>query len=278
MKKVLFFVLAIIATSANAQDNQQLPDCLRTSSFRKSGYNGLVERMLLPLSDDAGNLDTADKQIWGFISTPSFSPEESVYCTKTKSGYKLVLCQPQKNIWYAARDITYDMIESTSPNGIKSVSMVRNNVSWDDVNLKMKVSKKELAVNEEQVSILSLLFKEAITTSTSLLSAQEFYTIELNENGQKTINKSWGLDGVTTMFFYDGYVAECWSPKGGKLKQLVEITRKMKDAVEKNDNTIIQDFLIEASTLTAQFQEQTSDWEKEYLELSKRSNSSFELE
>lgn len=60
--------------------------------------------------------------------------------------------------------------------------------------------------------------------------------------------------------FHNGYAAECWSPQDGKLKQLVDITRAMKEAVQKNDNTIIQDILPEVQSLSREFLKLGQDW------------------
>lgn len=45
-------------------------------------------------------------RIWGFISRPSFSAEESVYCVRTASGYKLVMRRAEKNIWNGSTCVT----------------------------------------------------------------------------------------------------------------------------------------------------------------------------
>lgn len=232
-KKLLLFVMTLIAIVANAQDR---PDILQTCKYFKDGYSCLVERMLLPQETEKEFDELVYGRIWGVISRPSFSAEESVYCVRTASGYKLVMRRAEKNIWYAARDIVYDRIEDEN-----SVRFERNNVRWEDVDLKMKVSETELFITDNQASALKQLISLAVNTSSPMASVL-------------------GLDGETTVFFHNGYGAECWSPQDGKLKKLVEITRAMKEAVQKNDNTIIQEILPQVQSLTQEFQKLVLDW------------------
>lgn len=49
-------------------------------------------------------------------------------------------------------------------------------------------------------------------------------------------------------------------PQDGKLKQLIDITKAMKEAVQKNDNTIIQEILPQVQSLTKEFQKLVLDW------------------
>jgi hypothetical protein len=105
----------------------------------------------------------------------------------------------------------------------------------------MKVSETELFITDNQASALKQLISLAVNTSSPMASVP-------------------GLDGETTVFFHNGYAAECWSPQDGKLKQLVEITRAMKEAVQKNDNTIIQDILPEVQSLSREFLKLVQDW------------------
>lgn len=232
-KKLLLFVMTLIAIVANAQDR---PDILQTCKYFKDGYSCLVERMLLPQETEKEFDELVYGRIWGVISRPSFSAEESVYCVRTASGYKLVMRRAEKNIWYAARDIVYDRIEDEN-----SIRFERNNVRWEDVDLKMKVSETELFITDNQASALKQLISLAVNTSSPMASVI-------------------GLDGETTVFFHNGYAAECWSPQDGKLKQLVDITRVMKEAVQKNDNTIIQEILPQVQSLTKEFQKLVLDW------------------
>lgn len=233
IRKYLFLAFTFIAIVANAQERI---DLLQTSKYFKRGYMGLVERMLLPQETEEEFDKLVYGRIWGFISTPAFSPEESVYCVRTASGYKLVMRRAERNIWYAARDIVYDRIENEP-----FISLERNNVRWEDVDLKMKVSETELFITDNQASALKQLISLAVNTSSPLASVI-------------------GLDGETTVFFHNGYAAECWSPQDGKLKQLVDITRAMKEAVQKNDNTIIQDILPEVQSLSREFLKLVPDW------------------
>lgn len=232
-KKSLLFVMTLIAIVANAQDR---PDILQTCKYFKDGYSCLVERMLLPQETEKEFDELVYGRIWGVISRPSFSAEESVYCVRTASGYKLVMRRAEKNIWYAARDIVYDRIEDEN-----SIRFERNDVRWEDVDLKMKVSEKELGITYNQAMALKQLISLAVNTSSPMASVL-------------------GLDGETTVFFHNGYAAECWSPQDGKLKQLVKITRAMKEAVQKNDNTIIQEMLPQVQSLTQEFQKLVMDW------------------
>ena len=265
MKKILSIVLSLASILANAQ---RLPDCLRTSEYFKDGYRALVERMLLPESTEDEYNDLRFGRIWGIVILPSFSQEESVYCLRTSFGFKLVMRLPENSIWYTARHITYDEKKSTTPSGIQVSSMERNNVRWEDVELDMNVKVRELNITREQASVLSELFRMAINTSTSLMSSYESYSIVTKENGEKEIQKYEGLDGETTLFFYNGCAAECWSPEEGKLKRLIDIRQAIRDAIDNNDNGIIQDALPEARALTLEFRELLPDWAKEYLELS----------
>ena len=246
MRKFFFLALTIVTIAANAQDSHNFPDCLRTSEYFKGGYHALVERMLLPQSTEDEYNDLRYGRIWGLIIRPSFSPEESIYCIKTGSGFKLVMRMPEKSIWSAARDKTHDRIRTTIP----GIMMVRNNVRWEDIELDMKVQVKELDITSEQASVLSELFRMAINTSTSLMSSS-------------------GLDGETTVFFYDGCAAECWSPEEGKLKRLIDIRQAMHNAIDNNDNSIIEAVIPEAKALTLEFRELLPDWAKEYLKLTK---------
>lgn len=264
MKKIVLLVLAFTAIMANAQ---RLPDCLRTSEYFKDGYQALVERMLLPESTEDEYDDLRFGRIWGIVILPSFSQEESVYCVRTASGFKLVMRLPENSIWYTARHITYDNKKTTTPSGLKVSNLERNNVRWEDVELDMKIKVRELDITGEQESVLSELFRMAINTSTSLMSNFESYSIVTKENGDKEIQEYWGEDGETTLFFYNGCAAECWSPEEGKLKRLIDIRQAIRDAIDNNDNGIIQDALPEAKALTLEFQELLPDWAKEYLEL-----------
>ena len=146
--------------------------------------------------------------------------------------------------------------------------MERNNIRWEDVELDMNVKVRELNITRDQASVLSELFRMAINTSTSLMSSYESYSIVTKENGEKEIQKYEGLDGETTLFFYNGCAAECWSPEEGKLKRLIDIRQAIRDAIDNNDNGIIQDALPEARALSLDFRELLPDWAKEYLELS----------
>ena len=265
MKKILSIVLSLAAVMANAQ---RLPDCLRTSEYFKDGYQALVERMLLPESTEDEYDDLRFGRIWGIVILPSFSQEESVYCLRTSFGFKLVMRLPENSIWYTARHITYDEKKSTTPSGIQVSSMERNNVRWEDVELDMNVKVRELNITREQASVLSELFRMAINTSTSLMGSYESYSIVTKENGEKQIQKYDGLDGETTLFFYNGRAAECWSPEDGKLKRLIDIRQAIRNAIDNNDNSIIEAILPEAKALTLEFRELLPDWAKEYLELS----------
>lgn len=264
MKKIFLLVLASVAVMTNAQ---RLPDCLRTSDYFKSGYDALVERMLLPQATEAEYDNLRFGRIWGLIIKPSFSQEESIYCVKTSFGSKLVMRLPENSIWYTARHITYDKKETTTPSGIQVSSIEKKNVRWEDVELDMKVKVCELDITSEQASVLSELFRMAINTSTSLMSNFEHYSIVTNENGERDVQKTWGEDGETTVFFYNGCAAECWSPEEGKLKRLIDIRQAMRNAIDNNDNSIIEAVLPEARALTLDFRELLPDWAKEYLEL-----------
>ena len=232
-KKLLLFVMTLIAIVANAQDR---PDILQTCKYFKDGYSCLVERMLLPQETEEEFNELVYGRIWGVISRPSFSAEESVYCVRTASGYKLVMRRAERNIWYAARDIVYDRIEDEN-----SIRFERNNVRWEDVDLKMKVSETELFITDNQASAIKQMISLAVNTSSPMASVI-------------------GLDGETTVFFHNGYAAECWSPQDGKLKQLIDIIKAMKEAVQKNDNTIIQEILPQVQSLTKEFQKLVLDW------------------
>lgn len=266
MKKKILIVLTVVAVTANAQ---RLPDCLRTSDYFKGGYDALVERMLLPQATEAEYDNLSFGRIWGLIIKPSFSQEESIYCIKTESGHKLVMRLPENSIWYTARHITYDEKKSTTPGGLKVSNLERNKVRWEDIELDMKVKVCELDITSEQASVLSELFRMAINTSTSLMSNFESYSIVTKENGEKEIQKYWGEDGETTLFFYNGCAAECWSPEEGKLKRLIDIRQAMRSAIDNNDNTLIEAVLPEARALTLEFRELLPDWAREYLELTK---------
>lgn len=266
MKKILSIVLSLAAVMANAQS---LPDCLRTSEYFKDGYRALVERMLLPESTESEYNDLRFGRIWGIVILPSFSQEESVYCVRTDSGFKLVMRLPEKSIWYTARHITYDNKKSTTSRRLKVSSMKRNNVRWEDVELDMNVKVRELNITSEQASVLSELFRMAINTSTSLMRSYDSYSIVTDENGERKIQEYVGADGESTVFFYNGRAAECWSPKEGKLKRLIDIRQAMRDAIDNNDNSIIEAALPEAKALTLEFRELLPNWAKEYLELTK---------
>ena len=218
---------------ANAQERI---DILQTCKYFKRGYMGLVERMLLPQATEEEFDELVYGRIWGIISRPSFSAEESVYGVRTASGYKLVMRRAERNIWYAARDIVYDRIENEN-----SIRFERNNVRWEDVDLKMKVSEIELFITDNQASALKQLISLAVNTSSPMAS-------------------DLGLDGETTVFFHNGYAAECWSPDGGKLKRLVDITNTIKRAVQQNDSTMIQDVLPEVQSLSREFLKLVQDW------------------
>lgn len=192
-KKLLLFVMTLIAIVANAQDR---PDILQTCKYFKDGYSCLVERMLLPQETEKEFDELVYGRIWGVISRPSFSAEESVYCVRTASGYKLVMRRAEKNIWYAARDIVYDRIEDEN-----SIRFERNNVRWEDVDLKMKVSETELFITDNQASAIKQMISLAVNTSSPMASVI-------------------GLDGETTVFFHNGYAAECWSPRTANLNNL----------------------------------------------------------
>lgn len=266
MRKILSIVLTLAAITANAQ---RLPDCLRTSDYFKSGYDALVERMLLPQANEQEYDNLRFGRIWGLVILPSFSQEESIYCINTESGPKLVMRLPENSIWYTARHVTYDEKKSTTPSGLKVSNMKRNKVRWEDVELDMKVTVRELDITSEQASVLSELFRMAINTSTSLMSNFESYSIVTKENGEKEIQKYWGEDGETTLFFYNGCAAECWSPEDGKLKRLIDIRQAIRSAIDNRDNSIIEAVLPEAKALTLEFQELLPDWAKKYLELTK---------
>ena len=161
-KKLLLFVMTLIAIVANAQDR---PDILQTCKYFKDGYSCLVERMLLPQETEKEFDELVYGRIWGVISRPSFSAEESVYCVRTASGCKLVMRLAEKNIWYAARDIVYDRIEDEN-----SIRFERNNVRWEDVDLKMKVSETELFITDNQASAIKQLISLAVNTSSPMAS------------------------------------------------------------------------------------------------------------
>ena len=232
MRKVLyvFFLFAFFTGMANAQDR---PDVLETCKYFEDDYHKLVERMLLP--DSHCNM--------GFICRPSWSGEQSVYLEKTDDGrYKLVMHEAEENIWYAARNIVYDRIEDE-----KSIRFERNKVRWEDIVLDMKIDEKELEITTDQVTALYGLFRMAIYSSAP--TAQSI-----------------GFDGETIKFFFNDYAAECWSPEEGKLKRLVDITKTIKQAIKKKDNTMIEDILPEVGTLTQEFHDAIPDWGKENLD------------
>ena len=232
MRKVLyvFFLFAFFMGMANAQDR---PDVLETCKYFEDDYHKLVERMLLP--DSHCNM--------GFICRPSWSGEQSVYLEKTNDDrYKLVMHEAEENIWYAARNIVYDRIEDE-----KSIRFERNKVRWEDIVLDMKIDEKELEITTDQVTALYGLFRMAIYSSAP--TAQSI-----------------GFDGETIKFFFNDYAAECWSPEEGKLKRLVDITKTIKQAIKKKDNTMIEDILPEVGTLTQEFHDAIPDWGKENLD------------
>jgi len=243
MKRFLFLALVLFAIAAKAQDR---PDVLVTSKYFKRGYIGLVERMLLPQSEDALTYGYT-----GFLYTPSWSGEQSVYLERTDKGkYQLVMRQAEENIWYAARNIMIHYEDEVIDFGDHTTTFARevsNGVGWNEVKLDMKVDEQALEITYEQASVLSGLFKMAVFSSSP--TAQYF-----------------GVDGETTLFFYNGYAAECWSPDAGKLKRLVDISNTIKKAITNNDNAAIQDILPEARTLTQEFRELIPDWGIENME------------
>lgn len=240
MKKVLsvYLLLAFFAVVVNAQGR---PDVLETSKYFKSGYIGLVERMLLPEpSEDYLTYNGA-----GFLNLPSWSGEQSVCLEKTDNdNYKLVLRRAPQNIWYAARHLMVHYEDEVIDYGDHKTTYakeVSNGIGWDEVQLDMKIDEKELEITYGQAAVLSGLFKMAVVSSSP--AAQ-----------------SMGFDGETTLYFYNGYAAECWSPDAGKLKRLVDISNAIKEAIINNDSTAIQDIIPEVQALTREFRELIPEW------------------
>ncbi len=238
MKRFLFLALASFAMVANAQNR---PDVLETSKYFEDDYHKLVERMLLP--DSHCNM--------GFINRPSWSGEQSVYLEKTDDGrYKLVMHEAEKNIWYAARNIMVHYEDEVIESGDQKITYakeVSNGIGWNELELDMKIDEKELEITTDQVTALKGLFRMAIYSSAPTA-------------------RSIGLDGEITKFFFNDYAAECWSPEEGKLKRLVDITKTIKQAIIKNDNSMIEDILPEVKTLTQEFHDAIPDWGKENLD------------
>ena len=240
MRKVLyvFFLFSFFTGMANAQDR---PDVLETCKYFEDDYHKLVERMLLP--DSHCNM--------GFICRPSWSGEQSVYLEKTDDDrYKLVMHEAEENIWYAARNIMVHYEDEEIESGDQKITYakeVSNGIGWNEIELDMKIDEKELEITTDQVTALYGLFRMAIYSSAP--TAQSI-----------------GFDGETIKFFFNDYAAECWSPEEGKLKRLVDITKTIKQAIKKKDNTMIEDILPEVGTLTQEFHDAIPDWGKENLD------------
>lgn len=270
MKKIVLFAISLMTlVSTSAQE----PDLLTTCKYFQRGYMGLVGRTLLPnkerdlLRPDEEDLgiptyeDLVYGRIWGFIYIPSFTPEQAIYCVKRNGQYLLVMREPQKNLWYAARNILYERIDHGN-----AISQKRKPIRWEDVNLEVEVNEWCLAITSEQAEALARLLRMAVATSTSLVDIGGYY-ISTDEQSRRHVVKSHGLDGEITTFFHGGNAAECWSPRSARLKAMCEISDIVKNAVKDNDQTQIEAIMSKIKSLSSEFHALLPDWAKEYLEL-----------
>ena len=261
LKKILVFMSALllqaIAVSAFAQ---RLPDVLRVCYHIDPGYEGLLERMFFPQSDNKDDDIYNRRNIWGFIRNNGYP--SCIYCIKTKSGYELVGQWSEEDIWKAAYYQVYDTIQANA-----SVSWKRNDVRWEDVELDIDITEKRLSITNDQALTIAKLFQVAISTSTTLFRPGQSYSVYVDEDGNKRAYLMIGLDGSSTLFFYKGLAAESWSPQEGKLKRLNDIANEINNAVASKDIRIIRNILPEVHALTDEFTALLPDWAKEYLEL-----------
>lgn len=261
LKKIFVFMSALllqaIAVSAFAQG---LPDVLRVCYHIDPGYEGLLERMFFPQSDNKDDDIYNRRNIWGFIRNNGYP--SCIYCINTKSGYELVGQWSEEDIWKAAFYQVYDTIQTNA-----SVSWKRNDVRWEDVELDIDITEKRLSITNDQALTIAKLFQVAISTSTTLFRPGQSYSVYVDEDGNKRAYLMIGLDGSSTMFFYKGLAAESWSPQEGKLKRLNDIANEINNAVASKDIRIIRNILPEVHALTDEFTALLPDWAKEYLEL-----------
>ena len=249
-------LLQSVAVSVFAQ---RLPDVLRVCYNIDAEYEGVLERVFFPKSDDKDEELYYRRNIWGFIYKDGYC---CIYCIKTKSGYELVGQWPKEDIWKEVFYQVYDTIQTDV-----SVSWKRNDVRWEDVELDIDITEERLSITNEQALTIAKLFQVAIATSTTLFRPGESYSVYVDENGVKRADLTIGQDGSSTMFFYKGLAAESWSPQEGKLKRLDDITYKINNAVASKDIGIIRKILPEVHALTDEFTALLPDWANEYLEL-----------
>lgn len=275
MKRILFTLLAFLSLNMYAQ--RVVVDCLHTTNHFESDYHQLVEKMLLVPDDDELTSDGESKTIenlrygrdWGFVSRPSFTPEDGVICIKKGDEYRLIMRTPDKSIWYESYHFLYDKKKESK----NSTRYVRNKKNWSDMKLDIKVDEKQLVITKEQANALSDLLCLAIATSTSILdSGSNAYVVYTDENGRKTIGNEIGEDGETTVFFQNGCAAECWSPEGEKVKHLYNIAQTVKTAILEGNAGKIEAIIPEVKALTLEFRKLLPDWAKEYVDIKEIGN------
>ena len=155
MKKHILLLTALLLQSvAVSVFAQRLPDVLRVCYNIDAEYQGVLERVFFPKSDDKDEELYYRRNIWGFIRKDVYC---CIYCIKTKSGYELVGQWPKEDIWKEVFYQVYDTIQTDV-----SVSWKRNDVRWEDVELDIDITEERLSITNEQALAIAKLFQVAI--------------------------------------------------------------------------------------------------------------------